>query len=451
MRAPIETLRRPEVWALSFFVAASEASTVRSAETALDPSSSIELWTGASLLLYILLFALANRIGSFQKHSKLAFALAVIGILGLCLRASAAESASAFYLAGEGSLVLSTALLGYMAIEQLIGVPLIWTIRSIIASSVISALLVPFYHESGFLLTAVSLTACAICLQFDEKPQSSESEDGRKSEEAPAVVFPKGLAAGFFLLAVCFGFLQTFLYQESEKTIETVVIITKLVASGAFGLIVTRTEDTGYALLAKTISTISIAALAVFLAYNRASIESMSLMATGYSLLEITYLLIMVNIASIANRSSIKIVSIFFIIDTLGYMAGTAMSGAAVDNEVATKIIATSLVILLSAAAIWLFNEKHVNAFLWSKEQKGNDPPTLSFEEKIGLLASECDLSPRETEVLGMYASGRSAAFIAEATFVSSNTVRSHIKHIYAKCNVHSRQELITKIEDFGE
>ena len=177
----------------------------------------------------------------------------------------------------------------------------------------------------------------------------------------------------------------------------------------------------------------------------------MSLMATGYSLLEITYLLIMVNIASIANRSSIKIVSIFFIIDTLGYMAGTAMSGTAADNEVATKIIATSLVILLSAAAIWLFNEKHVNAFLWSKEQKENDPPTLSFEEKTGLLASECDLSPRETEVLEMYASGRSAAFIAEATFVSSNTVRSHIKHIYAKCNVHSRQELITKIEDFGE
>ena len=49
--------------------------------------------------------------------------------------------------------------------------------------------------------------------------------------------------------------------------------------------------------------------------------------------------------------------------------------------------------------------------------------------------------------MLRLFAAGRSAAFIAELQFVTTNTVRSHIKHIYGKCDVHSRQELITLIE----
>ena len=32
---------------------------------------------------------------------------------------------------------------------------------------------------------------------------------------------------------------------------------------------------------------------------------------------------------------------------------------------------------------------------------------------------------------------------------VSNNTVRSHILHLYAKCDVHSRQELITLIDEW--
>lgn len=72
---------------------------------------------------------------------------------------------------------------------------------------------------------------------------------------------------------------------------------------------------------------------------------------------------------------------------------------------------------------------------------------TDSFADQVTLVAERFRLSPRETEVLRLFAAGRSAAFIAELQFVTTNTVRSHIKHIYGKCDVHSRQELITLIE----
>ena len=42
-----------------------------------------------------------------------------------------------------------------------------------------------------------------------------------------------------------------------------------------------------------------------------------------------------------------------------------------------------------------------------------------------------------------LIAQGRSKAYIAEALFLSENTVRTHAKNVYAKLGVHSKQELI--------
>jgi predicted ATPase/DNA-binding CsgD family transcriptional regulator len=51
-------------------------------------------------------------------------------------------------------------------------------------------------------------------------------------------------------------------------------------------------------------------------------------------------------------------------------------------------------------------------------------------------------LTPTEVQVAGHAAAGFSTAAIGEAMFVSSNTVKTHLKHIYGKLDVHSRVEL---------
>ena len=53
------------------------------------------------------------------------------------------------------------------------------------------------------------------------------------------------------------------------------------------------------------------------------------------------------------------------------------------------------------------------------------------------------DLTPRERDVLGRLAQGRSNSEIAEALFVSENTVRSHLTSVYAKVDVASAREAI--------
>lgn len=54
-------------------------------------------------------------------------------------------------------------------------------------------------------------------------------------------------------------------------------------------------------------------------------------------------------------------------------------------------------------------------------------------------------LSPRELEVLELLASGKSYSGIADQLFVDKETIRTHIKNIYLKLEVHSKAEAIEK------
>ena len=54
-------------------------------------------------------------------------------------------------------------------------------------------------------------------------------------------------------------------------------------------------------------------------------------------------------------------------------------------------------------------------------------------------------LTPRELEVLQLLASGKSYTTIAANLYVDKETVRSHIKNIYLKLEVHSKAEAIEK------
>ncbi|MEG0375744.1 MAG: LuxR C-terminal-related transcriptional regulator [Raoultibacter sp.] len=42
-----------------------------------------------------------------------------------------------------------------------------------------------------------------------------------------------------------------------------------------------------------------------------------------------------------------------------------------------------------------------------------------------------------------LMAMGRSAKYIVKELTVSHNTTRTHVKHIYEKLNIHSKQELL--------
>ena len=57
--------------------------------------------------------------------------------------------------------------------------------------------------------------------------------------------------------------------------------------------------------------------------------------------------------------------------------------------------------------------------------------------------AEDLRLTPRETEVLGRLVEDATEAQIADALGVSPHTVRTHVKNLYAKLQVHSRAQAV--------
>ena len=65
----------------------------------------------------------------------------------------------------------------------------------------------------------------------------------------------------------------------------------------------------------------------------------------------------------------------------------------------------------------------------------------------VDVVAKEYGLTAREADVLEELFNGRTAPYVARNLSISINTVRSHVKRVYAKLSVHSQQELIDLIE----
>ena len=71
-----------------------------------------------------------------------------------------------------------------------------------------------------------------------------------------------------------------------------------------------------------------------------------------------------------------------------------------------------------------------------------------SLDELCDAISAEFGLTPRESEILPSVARGRTLARIQQELFISTSTVNTHIRHIYAKCGVASRQELLDFVDD---
>lgn len=59
-------------------------------------------------------------------------------------------------------------------------------------------------------------------------------------------------------------------------------------------------------------------------------------------------------------------------------------------------------------------------------------------------------LSERELEIIGLLASGRSNAEIAQALTVSVNTIKTHLRHIYEKLDVHDRRAAVRRADELN-
>jgi DNA-binding CsgD family transcriptional regulator len=129
---------------------------------------------------------------------------------------------------------------------------------------------------------------------------------------------------------------------------------------------------------------------------------------------------------------------------------------AETDWELAVYV---GMAILILVMMILFFSEKRLDRLFEEIVMVRVDLDLLPFNEKTlqahrpwrvacQRAGEQAMLSPREQEIFELLASGRSPDNIAANMRLSLNTVRTHIRNIYGKFDVHSKSELISRVEE---
>ncbi len=127
----------------------------------------------------------------------------------------------------------------------------------------------------------------------------------------------------------------------------------------------------------------------------------------------------------------------------VGAIACHVQLNVAAHDIFQTPIATVVAFVLLVAATFWV-GDAIVAKKLWGMrvELSPKMANVHSIEEKCDRLAKRYKLSPKEREIVSLLEQGNSTEDVTNMLYISIYTTRTHIRNIYAKLDVHSRQEL---------
>lgn len=202
-----------------------------------------------------------------------------------------------------------------------------------------------------------------------------------------------------------------------------------------------------------------------------ASLVAVALLSTGAALPELSPIILLVAyicfevliwsaLAEQAYDLKIPAIMVFGMGKALlstGTLLGAAnlKINATLSASFAFGSTAFALFLIITMVAAYCFwpQEKDIRKeILPPRTKKEPEREVLgTVDHDIGMacskLADDHALSTREAEILYLLARGRNTSFISEELFISINTVKSHVRHIYQKLGVHSQQALIDMME----
>jgi LuxR family maltose regulon positive regulatory protein len=134
------------------------------------------------------------------------------------------------------------------------------------------------------------------------------------------------------------------------------------------------------------------------------------------------------------------------------------------DNHAALNNLKKALDIagLHQARRLFLVEGQEILRLLEAGRREWKDEGTAEFVDSLlsiwrdfsspevvtGTAQPAGPLSSRELEVLRLLPTGLTAVQMADELFISANTLRSHLKNIYAKLGVHSRHEAVARANE---
>jgi DNA-binding CsgD family transcriptional regulator len=265
-------------------------------------------------------------------------------------------------------------------------------------------------------------------------------------------VMPPRMMFGFLVVMFAYGGAQAYLStQNFEQPGDVIIRVLPLlvVATGLllFGFFSRKNElNLGVPF---RLTLLIIAAIFIPLALLGSSFaEASSFFAElGVNALMILTWILLTYTAHIQRLPAFAVFAAGFIFLHVGMALGEIIGLLMIDHLLIFAVIVFCALIVLAGFAFTDRDSTIVFEPPTSKELNEIAATTNSLPATLETIAENYGLSPREKEVFTLWVTGYGSKAIQQKLSISHSTVQTHIHHIYDKCAIHSRNEMISLLE----
>lgn len=166
-------------------------------------------------------------------------------------------------------------------------------------------------------------------------------------------------------------------------------------------------------------------------------------------------LLTFVYFAELAQRTGTPPYRVFglgrFFLE-VGFLIGIVVTPAAMlfvgatgsYHGVFAMALAVLIVLVMSSVAI----QDRLAFTLEDREKPMPSSGTDALEAACDTVAERYRMTNREREILSYLAQGYSLPYIRNELYIAQSTIDTHVRHIYKKMEIHSKEELITEVRE---
>lgn len=359
-----------------------------------------------------------------------------------------------------------------------------YTAGSFIFAGMLFFVCIGLPHPVGLLMTAGLPLLAVVFTMAVARPAAEQAHDAVPIRELPRGYFIR-LVVAVTVFSVIAGVIKGFMALQqplSAMTDQGVIIVfaTGCVALLEFVLIGLLVREVDVSQLYYPIIILTCLGNLVVPLFGGLGVIQGELVSIAYNLF---ILMVWCLLTNVANRTDLSYVRVFgwgrgasAAGTTVGWFAGSSLAPMLVENPSNMVALAMGMVFVLLVVSMVILNERTIgmalkktrNAqtnqaagdfFPGGRELEGGSggavpgavedfPREGAWTKSCNALAEQANLSLRERDVLFLLGKGYTIERIAGDLGVSFNTAKSHIRNVYAKAGVHSKQELQSLIEE---
>lgn len=279
----------------------------------------------------------------------------------------------------------------------------------------------------------------------------------------PPLRFPAKLMVALVIFGATFGFVLNFAPSLTVDHVESHFSLGLEIGGAALGALIFLAFARRYVEEPEKILSMRLA-MVPFVVLSLMSLlvigglnpyVSKAFLWTGYEYLDLVMMVIYIRMARELSARPLTVNAQGQSADTFGIALGMGLGLLASilvpdTSQTLLSIIVTVAVMIVIATAMNVMTDRNISTF-WGMQKKPAKALKALEEQKakrIEAFAQCYQLTPRETEIMGELIEQKRPKLIAEALFISPETVRSHTARIYAKTNCHSQIELIKLFDE---